>query len=884
MNYVKMFLINIILTGSLFAGNEMMPDKIVAIRTEENIKIDGRLNEKIWKENDGITYFKQGTPNEGNNPTQESIVYVAYDSDNLYVAAQLFDTSPDSIMAYLGRRDESVDTDLFGVFIDPYHDKRSGFYFGLSAAGAYYDGILYNDDWDDESWDGVWEGKSAINDKGWSAEIKIPFSQLRFKESDTYIWGINFRRDIKRNQEEDYLVYRPKKESGFVSRFVDLVGLNNISSGTNIELLPYVRGKSEHLHTEKGNPFNDGSRQLFGFGADIKMGLSSNITLDGTINPDFGQVEVDPAVVNLSDFETFFSEKRPFFIEGASIMEFGYGGSTSNWGFNWGNPQFFYSRRIGRRPAGPLPDSVHFSDVPEGTSILAAGKITGKIGNNWNIGVLSAVTQREYADIEYDRGKRGEAEVEPLTSFSVVRAQKEFDESRHGIGFISTLTARDFKNNDLRNYMNSEAYAFGLDGWTFLDKEKIWVISGWMGYSSVHGSRQQITSLQESSLHRYHRPDFEFDKLDSSRTSLNGYAGRLAINKQKGNWMFNSALGVIHPGFDVNDLGFMWQTNKINGHFAGGYRWTEPGDLFRKVTVLGSLFGTKDFDGNTTWAGVWYNISMQFLNYYWFEFGGAVNPQTTDINLTRGGPKTLNSPGYELFFWSSSDTRNDVVAELNGFTYLTESGSQEYNLELSLNWKPAHNITLTVSPGLSWNYPDVQWVDAFDDTQAGKTYGRRYVFAEMRQKTFSSSFRINWTFSPEISLQLYTQPLISSADYFNYKFLDRSNSRSFTKFGESNSTISYREKEYTADPDGDGPAEVISWDDPDFTITSLRANAVFRWEYNPGSTLYFVWTQSRFGYEDNGAIRFQKPFPDRFLNQQPDNIFLVKFTYWWALR
>lgn len=419
-----------------------------------------------------------------------------------------------------------------------------------------------------------------------------------------------------------------------------------------------------------------------------------------------------------------------------------------------------------------------------------------------------------------------------------------------------------------------------MDGWTFLDDEKIWVVSGWGGLSSVQGTRTRITNLQQSPRHRFQRPDFKYKSVDSISTSLNGYAGRLSLNKQKGDWMLNTAIGLIDPGFDINDLGFMWRTNIINAHFAGGHRWTEPGEYFRGVTILGSLFGSKDFDGNTTWAGFWYNFSLQFLNYYSLEFGGAFNPETVNTDRTRGGPLTKNKSGAEFFIWSNTDSRKDVVLSLNGFTYISSGGSEDYNIELNIQWKPTDNLSLSLNPDFSWNNPFAQWVDAFDDNQAENTYGRRYVYGNMRQKTFSSSLRANWTFSPELSLQVYVQPLISSGDYFNFKYLSRSNSYAFTNFGEDGSTINYDGDAYTADADGDGPAASLSWDDPDFTFTSLRGNAVLRWEYSPGSAFYLVWTQSRSDFENNGHIRFHKPFPDRFLNNQPDNIFLLKLTYW----
>ncbi len=865
-------------------NDESRPQVLHANRTDIPIVIDGILDEAVWKKNRAITHFLQRDPNEGERATQKTEVFLAYDDENLYVAAFMHDTAPDSIVARLSRRDEYLNSDLFGVYIDPYHDKRSGFYFGLSAAGTYYDGVLYNDDWEDDSWDGVWEGKAQLHPKGWIAEMRIPFSQLRFKAQDEHVWGINFLREISRNNEKDYLVYKPRNESGFVSRFVDLRGLRDIKAARNLEILPYFRSKLEYLQRPSNDPFNQNGEFLPGFGADIKYGITPNLTLDATINPDFGQVEVDPAVVNLSDVESFFQEKRPFFIEGSSIFSFGYGGSTSNWGFNWSNPSFFYSRRIGRAPQGSLPDA-QWSDVPDGTKILGAAKVTGKVGNNFNVGTIHAVTSRERADLHFDDGSSGSSEVEPLSYYGIARAQKEFNQGRQGLGFISTLTTRSFDRPQLESELNNSAFAFGVDGWVFLDSSKTWVLSGWTGMSHVTGNKERITDLQQSSRHYFQRPDFDYASVDSNAQSMTGYAGRIALNRQKGNWLLNSAIGVIEPRFEVNDLGFLWNTNMINGHFAGGYRWTEPGKYFRRKQLLGSLFGTSDFDGNMTWGGVWYNFSFTMNNYYSFEFGGAVNPQTTNNRRTRGGPLTINKPGVEFFSYAQSDDRNDFVVGMGGFTYISSSGSRDYNFWNSYEWKAAENIRLTFSPEYSWNYPDVQWVGAFDDPQAQSTFGKRYIFAEMKQHTFSAGVRANITFTPELSFQMYMQPLVSAGDYQTFKYLAQSNSYDFREYGKDGTTLKREDGDYIVDNDGNGPAEAITFSNPDFLIRSLRGNAVLRWEYRPGSTLYLVWTQSRFLYDQHSE---SGPFTYRSLRNkivpgQPDNIFLLKATYWLSL-
>ena len=853
---------------------------VTAFYLESPPQIDGYLNETFWDQSKSISGLIQRNPDEGQPATQKTHIWVAYDEANIYVAARMEDTRADSIIARLGRRDSRAKADRFGVYFDPYHDKRSGYYFGLNAAGVYYDGAINNDSWFDEDWDAVWEGKVQIDDRGWSAEFKIPLTQMRFPDREEQVWGINFSRDITRNLEEDYFIFWPKDESAFVSRFATLRGLKNLKLGSRLEILPYARLKNERIAPQKGDPFNDGSRYRPGFGLDLKYGLTSNLTLNASFNPDFGQVEVDPAVVNLSDFETFYSEKRPFFIEGSSNYRFGSGGATNNWNFNWSNPNFFYSRRIGRQPQGSARYSAQYADVPEGSRILGAAKITGKVMDNLNVGFLSAVTAREEARLGNSDGSRFSREVEPLTSYNILRLQKEFNEGRQGIGFIGTHLGRNFKETYLKDEMNASSLAAGIDGWTFLDKEKVWVVSGWTGYSRLQASARQMTRIQTNSVHRFQRPDFKYASLDTTATALSGLAGRISLSKERGNWMFNSAFGFIQPGFDVNDLGFQFRANVINMHMSGGYRWTQPTSYFRTLSILGSVFGSTDFDGNFTGGGIWSNINWQALNYFNIGIGLIYSPQSKTIDRTRGGPITIARESLGSFGYFSSD-RSKTFSFNGGYNFFTNSaGSKNYGLNAGLSWRPADNIYLSVRPRYSWNLPDVQWVGAFGDKEARATFGNRYIFAQMSQKTLSAGIRLNWTFTPELSLQLYAQPLTSSGHYKNFKYLNRPNSYDFRKF-KDDGTLVKEGSFYTADPDGPGgPAEPVTFYDPDFSFTSIRGNAVLRWEYTPGSRFYLVWTQNMSDFSQNSTFDPGQSFSTLIADRPADNIFLVKVTYW----
>src|SRR5206468_1655004 len=458
------------------------PQLVRAIRLSSGqaVTVDGVLRESLWQTADRITGFTQRDPTEGAAASESTVVYLAYDDAALYIGARLYDAHPDSIVARLARRDQGTNSDRFQVFIDSYHDKRSGFYFGINAAGTLYDGTLFNDDWDDDTWDGVWEGKVTRDGLGWTAELRIPYSQLRFVRQSQYVWGINFRRDIARKNEFDFIVYTPRDGRGFVSRFPDLVGIERIEPPRRREIMPYVTSRAAFTHPPAGNPFNDGSKFEPGIGADARIGLGSNLTLNATINPDFGQVEVDPAVVNLSDRETTFNEKRPFFVEGSSVFEFGYGGQSNFWGFNWSGPNFLYSRRIGRGLSLPGAPEKGYVDGPDGAHILGAMKLTGKVAGSWNVGGLTAVTRRERATLQDSLGVRWGQEMEPLATYGAYRAQKEFAKGRQGLGFMTTFAGRAFEDPALRDVRNSNSMTVGTDGWIFLDSSKTWVTTAWV--------------------------------------------------------------------------------------------------------------------------------------------------------------------------------------------------------------------------------------------------------------------------------------------------------------------------------------------------------------------------------------------------------------------
>jgi hypothetical protein len=861
------------------ADSTKVADVRIARRTAA-IALDGALDDAAWQSAPVTTGFLQRDPNEGAPATQNTEVRLLYDDQALYVAARLHDTSPDSIVKYLTRRDERSRSDYFQIFLDPYYDRRSGFYFGVNAAGTLFDGTLYNDGWNSDAWDGVWEGRSRVDDGGWTVEMRIPFTQLRFARAEVQRWGINFYRSLGRGFEDDYLVYQPKKESGFVSRFPTLVGLENVTPGQAIEIVPFVTSKSEYLRESALGAFNDGSRTVANAGGDLRMALTNQLTLNATVNPDFGQVEVDPAVVNLSDVETFFPEKRPFFVEGSSIFEAGQQGASDYWGFNWQQPTFFYSRRIGRAPQGSLPGDWWERDVPNGTTILGAAKVSGKLGTGGNFGMLHALTAREHADlISASRPFEHQLEVEPMTYYGVGRYLKEFPERRHGLGFISTVAARSFDDPRLEHEFNESSLLGAVDGWHYLDGRKTWILSGWAGGSHVTGTEARITSLQTSPRRYYQRPDAKSFELDPTATSLSGAGARLWLNKERGPWMSNSAIGFLTPGLEVNDLGFLNRSDLINGHVGLGYNWTTPTKHVRHHHALAALYAGSNFDGDLTDAGVYLKKFWWWNNNWVTELRGGYNPETVDPRRSRGGPRMLEAEEWTGgFFWDTDGGRVRYYYAGGDVSVSPDEDSWSWSFEPGITYKPMSNLSIQVGPSFSRLRDGAFYFTTLTDPAATATYGQRYLFARLEQTTLAANIRLNVSFSPTMSLQFFGQPLISTGEYRNFRELARPKSLDFLDQGDPGAgSWTFDPAGLVFDPDGAGPDE--AYDQADFNFKSLRGNAVFRWEYLPGSTFFLVWTQERTDVESLGDFDVGPNFR-QLVRADADNIFLAKVTYY----
>jgi len=850
-----------------------------AARTTSAITLDGRLDELAWQQAPALAGFLQKDPDQGEPATEPTELRLLFDDHALYVGARLFDKAPHLIRRQLSRRDAVAEADRFALYLDPHRDGRTGVVFEVSAAGVQRDGALYDDNFEDDTWDAVWESAVAVDEKGWSVEMRIPFSQLRFPTTPGHAWGVNASRVVYRKNETSWLVLVPKNESGLASRMASLEGIEGIEPGRHVELLPYVSGRAEYVAPPgPGDPWNDGSRFFPGAGLDFRLGLGTGKALVGAINPDFGQVEVDPAVVNLTAFETFFDEKRPFFTEGSQIFQwFGRSGASDYTTFYYPEPQLFYSRRIGRQPQGQA--SGDFVDVPSSTTILGAAKLVGRTASGWNLGLLESVTAREFAQVATGDA-RDQVEVEPLTNYFVGRAQHALG-SRASIGFIGTAVVRDLDTADLDGLLVGRAFVLGVDGHVFLDGRRDWVVSGGLSGSTVSGSRAAILRLQLAAQRYYQRPDASYVSVDPNATSLSGWSGRIGLNKNSGNVTFNAGLWGISPGFEANDLGYSTQTDRGGGHGLVQFRKLTPDRITRSRQLYVAKWWTFNYGGQCQGDGVQITGQAQLRNYWQLGLTLGKSWNTWDDKLTRGGPTTVRPGIGSLNLTVASDTRRRFWANATAALSDREFGSHSQQYSATLNFRPWTALTLSATPYLLQTHTIAQYLAAVPDPTATATYGSRYVFGTLDQTEWSVPLRVDFALSPRLSLQVYSQALLSAGAYPAIRELATPRTYDFPVYGVDAGTIA-RDPTlpvYTIDPDGTGPAQPFRIPVPDFNFKSLRVNAVLRWEFRPGSAAYVVWTQRRQDGRNPGDSAFGRDLGNLF-GAHADDVFMVKLAWW----
>jgi len=843
-------------TGSLRHSNGRVPPIANAFRaTAGSPRIDGRLDDAVWSLAQPVTGFTQRQPLDGRPATESTVVRIAYDNEAIYIGAQMYDSEPTRISAQLGRRDNISQSDLFEVDFDSYHDHQTSFQFYTNPLGVKRDLVASTDfSMGDEGWDPVWDVATQRDSLGWTAEFRIPLSQLRFPNSPSQVWGVGFYRYIHRKAEESWWSYIPQTDNGYASTFGHVFGLENLPQPRRLEVLPYVTGAEERLSTgSAGNPFNDGSREVGRFGLDVKYGLTSNLTLNATANPDFGQVDADPAEVNLTAYETFFSERRPFFVEGGDIFR-----ATSPGGIQVNGPQFLYSRRIGRAPQGSADfrGVSGFTDEPTNTTILGAAKLSGRTAGGWSVGLLEAVTAREYATVD-SAGFRFRDQVEPLTSYSVVRAKRDFGNGSSTLGFTGTAVNRRLDGSRL-DFLRSAAYAGGVDFGRRFSRNRYSMFAA-LGYSYIQGDTLAIQAAQRSSARYYQRPDADYVEYDPSRTSLAGWRAALGFSKDEGSTNWSVGGEASSPGFEINDLGYQTRSDRAALRLWSGHRWTRPGRVFRfaSVTAGGNLGW--NFGGDRTSTSVNTSVYGQFLNYWSINAGLSGGLRVVNDGLLRGGPAGIQPANWSVYGAVSSDYRKPVQAFVNYQYTRNELDGWGSYLYTSLRIRPTSTISISAGPSYSASLTPQQYVTSSRDSTATATYGRRYVFAEVLQHSLDLTTRLDVTVTPTLSLQLYAQPFVATGAYSRFKELAAPRTTDYVAFADS-AALAGR----------------------DFSYRSLRGNAVVRWEYRPGSTLFLVWTTSCSAYESNPAFNAAQDFR-RLCQGRSDNVFAVKLNYWLSL-
>jgi hypothetical protein len=860
-----------------------------ATRLNGTVSIDGRLDEAVWQSAPAISQFVQRQPVEGAAPTQRTEVRVVYDDEAIYVGARMYDDQPQSIVRRLARRDADTGSDFILIQFDPYHNHNGDASFSLNAAGGRWDGGN-----GDVSWDPVWQGQTQVDSLGWTAEMKIPFSQLRFRPGSTEPWGFQIERYTNRLNERSVFSYWLTNESGGPSRWGHITGIASPSRVPGrLELLPYIVTQREvHGDVDAANPFLSSTEDLVRVGGDLKYQVTSTLTLSATINPDFGQAEVDPAVVNLSAFETFFDEKREFFIEGRD--KFGFG---SLWCFTCSNVSslsMLSTRRIGRVPqASALAfDRGEYVDVPDATTILGAAKLTGRTSKGWNIGMLDAVTARESARV-FDGTNHMEQEVEPATNYFVTRVNRELAKGNLTIGGIFTSVFRSFDDEALEMRLNKHAEGVGVNT-EYWWKNRMYHLIAQGAVTNISGDPAAILRAQHSSARYFQRPDREAggnglftSDYDSTLTSMRGYGTYLRMAKEGGDLRWEASTNIRSPGFENNDIANLSRVDYLWFHGNINRRWTKPTKHYRYLNFTLGGQQQYNFEGDLNGSQIHGNAYYETPFYWSFSLYGNYRPPVMDERRTRGGPVVELASERYTEFYVSSDRRKRVFFEVFPSYGSTGEGGRTRFIGGTMTLQPASNISVSFGPRYTDSDQKAQYIREVTDATATNFYGKRYVFSDVKQKTLSMDTRLNVTFTPTMSLQMFLQPFISSNDFSSFKEYARTRDSEKLVYGRDVGTVQEAlntegRRQYVIDPDGSGPASSFTVSDPNFTFRSLRGNAVFRWEYVPGSTLFLVWTQDRASSELAGDLDFGRD--RRALFDSPANhVFLVKVNYWLPL-
>lgn len=803
--------------------------------------IDGRDDDEVWRNAPPITAFKQWQPTEGKEPRFKTEARVAYDAANLYVFVRAFDPHPDSIIKLLERRDSWTASDMVWLFVDSYHDRRTGYEFGVNAAGVKIDQAVYNGGNEDGAWDAVWDVATRVDSLGWTAEFRIPLSQMRYSRDKSHIFGFTVDRDIYRYAERVSWPSFSQAKPDLVSQLGSLSGLDDLEAPRKLEAVPYI--VSKNASTIANNRYTQRSKVTAG--GDVKYRVAPNVTLDATVNPDFGQVESDPAVLNLSAYESFFDERRPFFVAGRGLFRFDV--NCSN--VNCNGEGLYYSRRIGHTPqlAGVYGDTVPL----EPTTILGAAKLTGQIHGGLNFGFLDAVTERASG--------LGNKTFEPTTNYGLLRVKEDLRNGNSTLGAMITAVNR--KQDQWSSpYLATGAYAGAMDfRHRFLRNN--YEISGSLDKSRVNGSPSQILALQRNAVHYYQRPDGSLT-VDANASSLDGDAEEFKFDKVGGqHLMFESAYQRRSPGFDVNDMGFLRRADQQSWNTWVGFFDRHQRAHYNRLQWNNNWWRYWTANGLPLEAAYNTNTHITLTNNWSVHAGGTVGQlgTTYDDRASRGGPAVRQDTYIAPWMGINGNDRRALVPYM-WINYSRGDGGLNHSLNLNpeLDFKMSGQFSSVFSLNWTHNINDHQWFGNFTDGT-----GKHYTFAHLDQNTTSANVRLNYTFSPGLSLQTYMQPFVSKGTYSNVRQL--SSTPRAADYAARYAV--YNNPAVTNNPGG-------------FNFKEFQSNVVLRWEYKAGSTVYVVWNEGRQGFDQTaGNNNFQGDVRD-LLRLHPANTFLVKWSYW----
>lgn len=834
--------------------------------TTEPPTIDGSIDDSVWTSARAVAPFVQFRPEAGAPSALATGVQVLFDDDAMYVAMELRDDAVDSIVGQLTRRDQySQNSDWAHVYVDAYHDRRTAYRFSVNPRGVKVDGLHFGDTQEDASWDAVWEAAARIGSTGWTAEFRIPLSQLRFAntaDQPNPVWGVNFGRDIARYGERSYWAPISPDASGFVSQFGRLAGVGGLSASRGVEVSPYTVMRVSRAPALAGHPLRAPTEAGTTIGADVRYRLASDFNLSLAVNPDFGQVEADPSEVNLSAFESFLQERRPFFVEGTDLFRL----TFPEW------PPLFYSRRIGRAPVGQLPEGATAADLPAATTILAAAKLSGRTRSGWSLGLLDAVTSVERAQIVLN-GETERSTVEPAANYAVGRVAKDFRDGESGVGLLATAANRPLADGTGGAHL-SAAYVVAADGrHRFADGRLR--LRGSVATSHVRGSAAAVATAQRQAGRYYHRPDAGHLTFDSTRTTLTGVQAGLEFAKVGGGpWRWAVSGTLVTPGYEINDLGFNNSADRVGAFARIAYERYRPSGPFRRWTA-GLAHGsdwTLGGERRYAWAQLFGNA--EFANRWSMWLGVGRDASGLAVDALRGGP-ALWRPGYAEGFWGlETDPRHPVRLSANGWVRLDDAGTGHVvSVAPGVTIRPSPRTELSLHPGMT----RVENADQYVSTVVGAD-GPTYLFGRLRQTTASVTARVNYTFRPGMSLQVYAQPFYSAGAYDRFRSAGDLQARSLDDRLPRLSPIRLDAENDRYVAAGVGP-EGIVFGVPDFNVAQFRSNAVFRWEYRPGSTLFLVWGQDRSHDTSSGRFRPWETMRSLFGTPGTD-VFLVKLSYW----